>query len=459
MGSVRIESVSKAFTGARAGDRVVALKDVNLSIKNKEFVSIIGSSGCGKTTLLNIVAGFERPSSGQVLIDARPVAGPSWERAVVFQDYTLFPWYTAEENISYGLRMKRVPHRERREIVTHYVELVGLRGFEKRYPRELSGGMKQRVAIARSLAVNPSILLMDEPFAALDAQNRTFMQKELLKIWTKEPKTVVFVTHSIREAVILSDRIVIMSRRPGRVKYIAPIEFERPREMENPALVHFESRIEGDLQRELEEELLGGPAEGGSEGADLSRDPSIRALGMAVESKDSYQVGHHHCTAELAEAMTRELALSADEMDAVRMAALLHDIGMLAVPTSVLRKPGPLEPSEWALVKEHPIRGARMLEGVPHLERVVPIVRHHHEALDGSGYPDGLAGDAIPLGARILSVADAFVALTARRSYRPAFTRSEALEIMEQDRNKKFDPWMLAALVRIVSKADSAAKG
>ncbi|TMH09638.1 MAG: ABC transporter ATP-binding protein, partial [Betaproteobacteria bacterium] len=203
---VSVTNVSKVHISIK-GEPLLALHDVNFQVEQNEFFSIVGPSGCGKTTLLNLLAGFEQPTRGELRVGGQLITAPGWERAVVFQEYALFPWYTVSQNIRYGLKRKRLPVDEQNRLFDHYIGLVGLRGFESRYPRELSGGMRQRVSIARALAVNPTILLMDEPFASLDVQTREYMQDELLKIWQREPKTVIFVTHSIDEAIKLSDRI------------------------------------------------------------------------------------------------------------------------------------------------------------------------------------------------------------------------------------------------------------
>ena len=239
---VSVSNVSKVHISTK-GEPLLALHDVNFQVEQNEFFSIVGPSGCGKTTLLNLLAGFEQPTRGELRVGGKLITAPGWERAVVFQEYALFPWYTVSQNIRYGLRRKRLPDAEQGKLVDHYIGLVGLRGFESRYPRELSGGMRQRVSIARALAVNPSILLMDEPFASLDVQTREYMQDELLKIWQREPTTVIFVTHSIDEAIKLSDRIAIMAPRPGRVEEIKTVEFERPRDPTNPAMVRLAAEV------------------------------------------------------------------------------------------------------------------------------------------------------------------------------------------------------------------------
>jgi len=234
LSAVTIANVRKVYPGSGARDApVVALDDVSFDITEHEFCSILGHSGCGKTTLLMLLAGFELPSGGEIRVDGQPVGPPTWQRTVVFQEYALFPWLTVEQNIAFGLEMKKVPVPARREIVARHVALVGLHGFEARYPHQLSGGMKQRVSIARALAVDPAVLLMDEPFAALDAQNRSRMQEEMGRLLAaSEPslrKTMVLVTHSIEEAILLSDRVVVLTRRPGRVKADVVVNLPRPR--------------------------------------------------------------------------------------------------------------------------------------------------------------------------------------------------------------------------------------
>jgi len=226
-----VENVSKIFKG-RAGI-VKALQDVNLSIKEGEIFCLVGPSGCGKTTLLNIIAGLEKPTSGEVFLDGKKVDRPSPERQVIFQQFALFPWMTVLENVEFGLRFKKnISANERRKIAMKYIEFMGLKGFENAYPKELSGGMKQRVAIARAYAVDPEVLLMDEPFGALDPLTREFMQAELLKSWQEEKKTILFVTHSIEEAVYLASRIGVMLTRPGRIKEIVNINIPYPRDIE-----------------------------------------------------------------------------------------------------------------------------------------------------------------------------------------------------------------------------------
>lgn len=202
-----------------------ALQDIHFNVQAGEFMVLVGPSGCGKSTLLDLLVGLANPTSGRILLDGREITGPALDRGIVFQQYALFPWKSAKANIEFGLEAKGTPKRERSELARHYLSLVGLSGFEERYPHELSGGMKQRVAIARSLAYDPEVLLMDEPFAALDAQTRETMQSELLQIWEKTGKTIVFITHGIDEAVYLGQRVAVMTSRPGRIKQIIDIPF------------------------------------------------------------------------------------------------------------------------------------------------------------------------------------------------------------------------------------------
>lgn len=237
---VKIEDVKKVYQSKKG--EVVALNGVSLDIAENEFVCIVGPSGCGKSTLLNIVAGLFPPTSGKVICNGKVVEGTGVDRGVVFQQYALFPWLTVRKNIEFGLKIRRIPdeknegkmrHLTKDEIVAtceKYIKMVQLEEFANSYPKELSGGMKQRVAIARAYAVQPEILLMDEPFGALDAQTRTQLQSELIKTWEQERKTCMFITHDIEEAIILAQRVVIMSARPGRIKEIVPVTIPHPRD-------------------------------------------------------------------------------------------------------------------------------------------------------------------------------------------------------------------------------------
>lgn len=224
-----ISNVSRVFPGVNGGQPVTALQPTDLEIPRNDFVTILGPSGCGKSTLLRIVAGLDRPTTGSVTLAGQPVIGPGADRGMVFQSYTLFPWLTIRDNVAFGLREKGVPEREKWEIVDSYIDKVGLRGFENHWPKQLSGGMQQRTAIARALANNPRILLLDEPFGALDNQTRGLMQELLLGIWEREVKTVIFVTHDIEEAVFMASRVVTMTARPGRIKSITPVDLPHPR--------------------------------------------------------------------------------------------------------------------------------------------------------------------------------------------------------------------------------------
>ena len=229
MSRLAIEGVGRIFPGVRGGAATVALQPVSLEVADNDFITILGPSGCGKSTLLRIVAGLDTPTTGHVVLDGAPVKGPGADRGMVFQSYTLFPWLTIRENIAFGLREKRMPSSQQDEIVARYIARVGLVGFEHHYPKMLSGGMQQRTAIARALANDPKILLLDEPFGALDNQTRGLMQELLLGIWEAETKTVLFVTHDIEEAIFMANRVLVMSARPGRIKAEVPVKLPHPR--------------------------------------------------------------------------------------------------------------------------------------------------------------------------------------------------------------------------------------
>jgi NitT/TauT family transport system ATP-binding protein len=250
---IRFDNVSKRFT-AGSGE-VLALDGVSLDIRPGELMTVVGPSGCGKSTLLDLLAGLTDPSGGELTINGLPVRGPGLDRGVVFQQYALLPWRTAQGNVEFGLEAKGVPRRDRAELARGYLELVGLAGFAKRYPHELSGGMKQRVAIARSLAFDPEVLLMDEPFAALDAQTRDTLQDELLRIWSRTGKTVLFITHGIEEAVYLGQRVAVLTARPGRVKEVIDVDLPHRDAREDPRSApefgHYRHRVWSALRDEV----------------------------------------------------------------------------------------------------------------------------------------------------------------------------------------------------------------
>ena len=241
--------MTKRFTVG--DDEIEALARIDLTIDGGEFVCLIGASGCGKSTLLRIIAGFEEPTTGEVSMHGRPITGPGSDRGMVFQDYALFPWMTVRQNIGFGPRQRGLPRAEIAAIADEFVRLVGLERFADRYPSQLSGGMKQRVAIARVLANNANILLMDEPFGALDALTREQLQRELLQIWARTKVTIVFVTHSVEEAVLLADRILVMSAGPGRIESDIRIELPRPRDVSSPEF----NTVRRDVARRLTSHL------------------------------------------------------------------------------------------------------------------------------------------------------------------------------------------------------------
>lgn len=245
---VHIEGVRKVF---RSDDReVVALTDINLEIGQGEFICILGPSGCGKSTLLNAIAGFSPPTAGRILVDGAIVTAPGPERAMVFQEYALFPWMTVAENVSFGLEIKGLPRDEISCRVTALLAQLHLSDFRDRFPKELSGGMRQRVAIARALALDSPMMLMDEPFGALDALTRRSLQEELLRLWMEFRKTIVFVTHSIEESVLLADRVVVMTYRPGTVKKIVPIPLPHPRDTAALSFIKFQQELTGLVMEE-----------------------------------------------------------------------------------------------------------------------------------------------------------------------------------------------------------------
>ena len=252
MSSVSIQAVSRIFEGHK-GQRTQALLPVDFEVRDNDFVTILGPSGCGKSTLLRIVAGLDHATSGRVLLDGVPVEGPGADRGMVFQSYTLFPWLTIEQNIRFGLRERGMPETLQKERAAYFIAKVGLRGFEQHFPKQLSGGMQQRTAIARALANDPKILLMDEPFGALDNQTRVLMQELLLGIWEAERKTVLFVTHDIDEAIFMANRVAVFSARPGRIKTELAVQLAHPRHYTiktSPEFMDLKARLTEEIRAE-----------------------------------------------------------------------------------------------------------------------------------------------------------------------------------------------------------------
>jgi NitT/TauT family transport system ATP-binding protein/sulfonate transport system ATP-binding protein len=253
MSKLVIDGVSRVFPGVRGGAPTQALQETHLQVADNDFICILGPSGCGKSTLLRIVASLDRPTTGRVLLDGEPVARPGPDRGMVFQSYTLVPWLTVRQNICFGLREKGVPQAEQDRVAAHFVERVGLRGFESHYPKMLSGGMQQRTALARALANDPKILLLDEPFGALDNQTRALMQELLLGIWEADRKTVLFVTHDIDEAIFMANRVAIMTARPGRIKSDVRIDLPHPRHYTvktTPEFSSYKARLTEEIRAE-----------------------------------------------------------------------------------------------------------------------------------------------------------------------------------------------------------------
>ncbi len=246
---LELRSVCKTFKSRRGETQ--ALRDIRLAVAPGEFVCLLGPSGCGKSTLLNIIAGLEKPDSGQVLMDGQPVDGPGRDRVVIFQEAALFPWLNVQDNVAFGLKAAGMPREERLDKAMQYLRLVHLGSFRRAFVHELSGGMKQRVALARALALEPQVLLMDEPFAALDAQTRDSLHDELQEIWAETGKTILFVTHNVREALVLGDRVLLMSARPGRIKSEFCCALPRPRHIEDHALVDAARSVLADLKEEV----------------------------------------------------------------------------------------------------------------------------------------------------------------------------------------------------------------
>jgi NitT/TauT family transport system ATP-binding protein len=243
---LEIKDLKKSFPKKKG--EMVAIADFDLNVEEGEFLCILGPSGCGKTTILRIIAGLESQTTGKILLNGKEIAGPGSDRGMVFQEFALFPWRTVRRNVEFGLELKGVSAEERHERTQRYIDLVGLKGFEDYHPYQLSGGMKQRVGIARALANEPAILLMDVPFGALDAQTRNLMQKELLRIWSETRKTVIFITHSVDEAVFLADRIVVMTARPSSIGEIYEIKWPRPRDRASPEFAALRKQILAQLE-------------------------------------------------------------------------------------------------------------------------------------------------------------------------------------------------------------------
>lgn len=248
-----LHGVSKRYGGSNPTE---TLSDINLTIRDGEFLSILGPSGCGKSTLLEILAGLQLPSSGEVVFNGNKLEGPGIERGVVFQDPSLYPWRTIVQNVELGLELRKIYKAERRSVVQKYLTMVGLQGFENKYPHQLSGGMKQRAGLARALANNPEVLLMDEPFGAVDHLTRLQLQDDLLRIWDTEKKTVCFITHDVSEAVFLGDRVVLLSPRPGRIQHIFEVPCPRPRKREDVQLLKIQNDIYAAIHQVKTEEDL-----------------------------------------------------------------------------------------------------------------------------------------------------------------------------------------------------------
>lgn len=258
---LQVTNLQKIYPPQTRRDKeVVALKDINLEVAESEFVVIVGPSGCGKSTLINIIGGLDDATEGEVKIDGKDVVEPGADRGMVFQGYSLFPWLTVQKNVEFGLKMKKVSKAERAKIALEFIELVGLKGFENSLPKQLSGGMKQRVAIARTLANHPEVLLMDEPFGALDAQTRVVMQELLAKISRETKNTILFITHDIDEAILLADKIYVMSRRPGTIREVIDVNIEGERNHEilvKPEFLAMKQKIMNMLWQESQDAALG----------------------------------------------------------------------------------------------------------------------------------------------------------------------------------------------------------
>ncbi|NQX68109.1 ABC transporter ATP-binding protein [Paenibacillus alba] len=277
---IAINKVSKRYI-QRKGSTYTALDEVSLTIQKGEFVSIVGPSGCGKSTLLNLIAGFEQASSGTIEVNGQKLTGPGADRIVVFQEHGLFPWLTVLDNVAFGLKQKGLAKKARYDLALEQIKAVHLSKFADRYPHELSGGMKQRVAIARALVMDPDILLMDEPFAALDEQTRIILLKDLEEIWLKTGKTILFITHNIREAVMLSDRVLVMATQPGKIKKEFAVQAARPHEMGDPLIHALENKIMEALTDELEKVVR----------EELGYEYSLKKNAVSTSSADHMGVG------------------------------------------------------------------------------------------------------------------------------------------------------------------------
>ncbi len=251
---VALDAISLSYR-TTSGESLLALDKIDLEVRPGEFLCIVGPSGCGKSTLLHLIAGLQPQTSGKVLVDGKPVTGPGTDRILIFQELGLFPWLTVGGNVEFGMKMKNVPKAQREERVLYYLRLVHLLNFKDSYIHQLSGGMRQRVALARALATEPDVLLMDEPFAALDAQTRDLLHDELERIWAETNRTIIFVTHNVREAVRLGDRVALMTFRPGRVKQEFSVNLPRPRQMEQPDVARTAGEILGNLREEINKSL------------------------------------------------------------------------------------------------------------------------------------------------------------------------------------------------------------
>ena len=251
---ISLQGVSRNYANEQ-GAHLVALQDISLDVRSGEFLCIVGPSGCGKSTLLHLIAGLDKPSGGEILLNGRRVSSPGPDRILIFQDHGLFPWLTVRQNVEFGLRMKGTSKQELRERARHFLQLVQLSQFSDSYIHQLSGGMRQRVALARSLAMQPDVLLMDEPFAALDAQTRDLLHDELERVWRETGQTIIFVTHNVREAARLGDRIVVLSFRPGRIKSEFQVELPRPRHMEDPRVVQVAGQVMDELRGEIQKSI------------------------------------------------------------------------------------------------------------------------------------------------------------------------------------------------------------